>query len=488
VDVHSGRGSHRDHDEQQEPDQHRNRGQVAEAGSHRTDRPIEDSTGPAATSRPSDPAPSGPAISADPFESIESAPSRWKPVVFGRTHKVDEWWRAVPDELDRYGWLGAMVSAVVGGGHGLDRRQRILLAHGRDGTLLGVACRAGQLHDTMSADEHGRPLFCFVGWWHPPVNTPVRVPTAAQLREGSLQWTRPVYELWMGKDWEQHAAKVRGPHASTPVTPPWLDVPAAPAAPPDVAAQPRSESDHTLTPAPAGHLRLHPATQADQVWAALSATPGEVALVVGWAEYRDGLAAAVTDLCADDVGAGSPRTLPRPPAAAPARRDTPASVPYLPVAGEEPPAGRERPSIEERYRNERRSRPDEPLSIEERYRQEQEQRRIRAADDHRGHGNHRDHDAQWEPDQHRDRGRVPETGSRRTGRRIEDSETVGGGLVDAVQSLFQSLGSFRPLRGRPWPRVDPPRRPVPPPADPRREDSPPWDELDPDPGSGGPGR
>ncbi|MGH3992705.1 MAG: hypothetical protein ACRDSN_09625, partial [Pseudonocardiaceae bacterium] len=263
------------------------------------------------------------------------SPSGWAEVVYGRTFTADFWWRAVPSWADRHGWLGTVIRSVLGGGHGLGDQPRFVLARGTAGTLVGVACRARELSDSMHTDGQ-RPLFCFVGWLHPATERPVDVPSIAALEERFVVWAAPVYARWMAPVWQMHPSRLREPAVSTPERPPWVE-PGSLGMPAGLSAQP-------------GWVRLHPPERRSEVWAAAAGSTGEVGVVTGWGSYRDGVADAVTDACAADVGPDTPvvvelpRPKPRPVEPAPRRAATPVLEP--PTRKPRPP----RPAPDDRQR------------------------------------------------------------------------------------------------------------------------------------------
>lgn len=152
---------------------------------------------------------------------------RWAPLVYGRTLEADVWWRAVPAGLDPADWAQAAVTASTYGGDLAE--PRLVFAH-RDGwVLVGVACMAAALDESMS--RHGnRPLPCFVGWMAGPdrdARTRRRpldaadMPAYAEFAAHWREWAAPVYTSWVGPDWERPRAALGGPHRSEPAPAPW---------------------------------------------------------------------------------------------------------------------------------------------------------------------------------------------------------------------------------------------------------------------------
>ena len=86
----------------------------------------------------------------------------WFPIVYGRTRRADRWWRALPGEPDPE-WMRSAVRATVHGGRGLLTGPRLVLSQDGRHRLIGLACQASVLSDTMNSDGQ-RALYCFVGW------------------------------------------------------------------------------------------------------------------------------------------------------------------------------------------------------------------------------------------------------------------------------------------------------------------------------------
>ncbi|MFD0748370.1 hypothetical protein ACFQ1L_46315 [Phytohabitans flavus] len=145
----------------------------------------------------------------------------WAPVVYGRTLNADSWWRAVPAGTGTDGWLDTAVNAAVDGGNTLADGPRFLLSRSHGRLLVGVACRAADLHAEMNQHK-GRALHCFVGWLAPAaaVGGPV-APRLSDLETHYRQWAGELYAKWVGPDWDEHRAKLRGPRPSGPVDVPW---------------------------------------------------------------------------------------------------------------------------------------------------------------------------------------------------------------------------------------------------------------------------
>ncbi|MBT0773268.1 hypothetical protein KIH74_30265 [Kineosporia sp. J2-2] len=199
----------------------------------------------------------------------------WYPVVHGRTRSVDRWWRVLPEGLTEgeSAWLRQAVQAVVAGGRDLAVGPRFLLADEGRLRLVGVACQAGLLSRTMATDTGkaaGRPLYTFVGWMNRSPSPPAPVPGLPAWQAHLADWAAPVYDHWVGQDWDRPARKLNAPNLSRPGEAPW-----------EVAALP---ADGAWTPArtsPPG-VRVVPAARAEAVWNAAVAGPGPVLLTTGW--------------------------------------------------------------------------------------------------------------------------------------------------------------------------------------------------------------
>ncbi|MEU5147928.1 hypothetical protein AB0G42_12125 [Streptomyces yangpuensis] len=241
----------------------------------------------------------------------------WSAVVYGRTYRIDRWWRALPEGETSGGPLGRTVLAVVAGGARLDAGPRFVLYRGARGVLVGAACRMPLLGPAMAYDEHGRPLYGFVGWHHPDPSAAHDLPGLDELEASFPQWAGDTYRAWAGPVWEA----AREPDAvtlpSTAEPAPWPDR----GRPADPAAAGRWPAAH------AADVHLLPAAQASGLWdAALAAGPmADCVLTTGWQQSRDALEPELTHACCADVTEYRRAQRPAPPA--PARAPEPPPKP-----------------------------------------------------------------------------------------------------------------------------------------------------------------
>ncbi|MGW6617157.1 hypothetical protein ACWGA0_27375 [Streptomyces erythrochromogenes] len=247
----------------------------------------------------------------------------WSAVVYGRTYRIDRWWRALPEGVEGAtpgGPLGRTVLAVVSGGTRLDAGPRFVLDRGAHGVLVGAACRMPLLGPEMAYDEHGRPLYGFVGWHHPDRAAQHDLPGLGELEASFPHWAAATYRAWAGPVWDV----AREPDAvtlpSTPEPAPWAQY----VRPADPAAALR------WPPAHPADVHLLPAEQAAGLWdAALAAGPmADCVLTTGWRQSRDAREPGLTHSCCADVGEyrRAPHTAPP----APARAADPAPKPGRP--------------------------------------------------------------------------------------------------------------------------------------------------------------
>ncbi|WFE29291.1 hypothetical protein O7623_08915 [Solwaraspora sp. WMMD791] len=229
----------------------------------------------------------------------DAADRYWAPVVYGRTGTADFWWRAVPEHLAHHrGWLESSVRAVVGGGTGLDRPRFVLSCDG-DHLLVGVACHADQLNDRMNSHQ-GRRLYCFVGWMAPggAGRAARSAPGLNELLRRWRAWAGPVYEEWVGRDWQQHPSDVRRPHRSVAAPAPWAE---------DLDNRDRPAvwrtSDGKLyrLTSRSGQVYLVQPDEAAALWELGLREFTEFTLVSGWTSAARAELASVTHLSADDV-------------------------------------------------------------------------------------------------------------------------------------------------------------------------------------------
>jgi hypothetical protein len=234
----------------------------------------------------------------------------WAPIVYGRTLAADTWWRALPTELSRHGWLGDLVTALVAGGDQLDR-PRFLLARVDQYRVVGVACMARELSLQYAADER-RPLYTFVGW---TTQLSDAVPPAlADLEAHYPQWAAPLYQEWVGRDWTTHQSLAREPHPTDPASPPW------PASQP-AAAQSTHGRDEAIATSMLSSVRqqieVWPASDRHELWEKGRGTASPFVLAVGWDNKRNVPRSTITHATAGDwsgprpthvVVASDPRT------------------------------------------------------------------------------------------------------------------------------------------------------------------------------------
>ncbi|MFF4433777.1 hypothetical protein ACFYZ4_32050 [Streptomyces sp. NPDC001513] len=244
---------------------------------------------------------------------------RWSAVVYGRTYRIDRWWRALPDGATPGGPLGRTVLALVAGGTRLDDAPRFVLYRGRYGVLVGVACPVPLLGPEMAHDEHGRPLYGFVGWHHPDRAAAHDLPGLDELEASFPHWAGATYRTWAAPVWDVALASDAQTLTSTAAAAPWAERgrPADPAA-----------ARHWLPALPAD-VHLLPAGHAHGLWdAALAAGPmADCVLTTGWQRSRDAREPGLTHACCADVTAyrRTPRTAaPAPPA--PAHAPAPAAA------------------------------------------------------------------------------------------------------------------------------------------------------------------
>ncbi|MFF3674444.1 hypothetical protein ACFYYS_10700 [Streptomyces sp. NPDC002120] len=246
----------------------------------------------------------------------------WSPVVYGRTYRIDRWWRALPDGATPGGPLGRTVLALVAGGTRLDVAPRFVLYRSTHGVLVGVACQVPLLGPDMAHDEHGRPLYGFVGWHHPDRTAAHDLPSLGELEASFRQWAGATYRDWAAPVWDVALASDAVTLPSAAAAAPWGERgrPADPGA-----------ARHWL-PALSADVHLLPAGHAHGLWdAALAAGPmADCVLTTGWQRSRDAREPGLTHACCADVTEyrRTPRTAaPAPPAPAHAPVTDPAAAP-----------------------------------------------------------------------------------------------------------------------------------------------------------------
>ncbi|THA74366.1 hypothetical protein E6U81_38095, partial [Streptomyces sp. A0592] len=248
----------------------------------------------------------------------------WSAVVYGRTYRIDRWWRALPEGVEGAspgGPLGRTVLAVVSGGTRLDAGPRFVLDRGAHGVLVGAACRMPLLGPEMAYDEHGRPLYGFVGWHHPERAVPHGLPGLAELEASFPHWAAATYRAWAGPVWDVARERDAVTLPSTPEPAPW--------------GQGVRPADPTAAlrwpPAHPADVHLLPVEQAAGLWdAALAAGPmADCVLTTGWQQSRDAREPGLTHSCCADVTEyrRAPHTAPPVPARAADRPPKPVRHP-----------------------------------------------------------------------------------------------------------------------------------------------------------------
>ncbi|MUN39524.1 hypothetical protein [Actinomadura litoris] len=254
----------------------------------------------------------------------------WAPVVYGRTRHADTWWRALPEGIDQRGWLEGVVRAAVAGGAGLHGAPRFVLARSGAHRLVGVACQAADLSDTMHSDG-AREMYCFVGWVASggPSGPPPPGPAWPQLRDSYRSWAGAVYERWMDPVWTAPLSELRWPRRSRPEPAPW------PAPPP---------RPFSAAPPPAG-AEVVPPPGWEQTWDEANDAVHPITVVLGWESMPRGAHPAGLGTVRLGV-VGAPARLAPVPAPAPVPVPAPvASRPALPPRPAPPPqAPRPRPA------------------------------------------------------------------------------------------------------------------------------------------------
>jgi hypothetical protein len=262
----------------------------------------------------------------------------WSAIVYGRTAVADRWWRALPHGLTTRHWAAQAALDTVASGSGLIQpgsgpadgtafTPRMVLARDRDGTLVGVACRARQLDTRLCQDRHGRDLYCFAGWF--TADRFVReIPRLDELGPGPASWAGAVYRQYAEPVWTtpEHSLSVI---ASDPGPAPWQ------------ASLPRREADTggddvASGPLPAlrtspGHVLAFPASSSVRLWDLASRSGGPFMLTTGWQQAGHAPLDRITHLCAADLM--SETALPAP--AAPVR--APVSAAPSPETADEQP-------------------------------------------------------------------------------------------------------------------------------------------------------
>ena len=192
----------------------------------------------------------------------------WAPVVYGRTPTSDTWWRAVPEGLSPHGWLASVVESVLGAGRELKEQPRFLLAQNTTHRIVGVACQASDLSDTMRS-VGSRELYCFVGWVASRIGQPWPVtPEFEELAQSYRGWAAPVYEQVLADPWCASATADPRPVATQPERPVW----------PPPTRQPEPGEPPARGPWP---KQAWPA-----VWAAAMAAREPLTCVIGWQHLR----------------------------------------------------------------------------------------------------------------------------------------------------------------------------------------------------------
>ncbi|MFF2950387.1 hypothetical protein ACFVVU_03405 [Kitasatospora sp. NPDC057965] len=282
---------------------------------------------------------------ADAGTAGSAAPGGWSAVVYGRTLRVDQWWRALPAGVDRQGPVGDAVRAAVAGGIRLEYGPRFLLHRDGRGVLIGVACELGLISRVMVQDRFGRPLYGFVGWYRPgSAGTGGRIPELDELAGHLADWAGPVYTEWIAPTWEAVGRDEAEPRTTRPVAAPWPEytkhaeraegTPGAAGSAAPVLLPPAWRPAH-----PAGS-HLLPEADAPGLWAAAVAGLGRCVLVTGWRRRSDADAGRITHLTSADCR-GYELLRPPPPPPPPPLAPAPPTPPRPSQFGPKPEQGPE---------------------------------------------------------------------------------------------------------------------------------------------------
>lgn len=233
--------------------------------------------------------------------------SGWSPVVYGRTHVADKWWRALPTGITTSHWVADAVIDTVAGGAALVRypdspdgvnnlvepenTPRFAFVRGTSGSLVGLACRARALSSELCQDQFGREIYCFVGWFTPDRKA-ADIPAAVDLIPAASQ----VYQQYSAPVWTTESTALTVQESAVGPAP-W--------------PYPASRTEHggelrTVDK----HVMVYPAAMADRLWRDGIESSGPFLLVTGWQEARQASLERITHLSAASVA--TPITVSRP--------------------------------------------------------------------------------------------------------------------------------------------------------------------------------
>ena len=243
----------------------------------------------------------------------------WAPVVHARTKFVDQWWRAMPPQMmGRSGPEVRVLDATLGD-DGV-RAPRFVLARLKSGTLLGVACHAGQISKDMGSDG-GRPVPCFIGWLC--ADPRVAVPQFDAVESDWKTWAAAEYERWMRGAWLADKKTVEQTAQTSAQRPPWeLTDP-----PPEAFVGDRQEFEE---PSPDG-VRVYSAADAARVWRGVDRYGVNATVVTGWTKVHTALRRGLTHACVEEIQ--GPAQIFRLPPVRPAAENKTAAAPAAPGYG-----------------------------------------------------------------------------------------------------------------------------------------------------------
>jgi hypothetical protein len=213
----------------------------------------------------------------------------WAPVVYGRTPTSDTWWRAVPEGLNQHGWLSTVVHSALGAGGELKQRPRFLFAQDEKHRIVGVACQASDLSDTMRSIG-SRDLFCFIGWVASRTGRSGPIaPEFEELERSYRDWAAPVYARILAEPWHAPPTAYSPPVTTRPERPVW----------PPPARQP--EPGETPEKGPWAEQAW------PSIWAAAQAAREPLTCVIGWQWMNSARFENATHIGVADA---APRSLP----------------------------------------------------------------------------------------------------------------------------------------------------------------------------------
>lgn len=231
-----------------------------------------------------------------------SGGTKWAPVVYGRTLKVDNWWRVIPAGWETSGPMFQALSTFVLSStrdpYEFRRQPRWVLFQDTDCRVFGIACQARQISQEMTVAGN-RDLYTFTGYAarRTPQGAYPVVPQLATLRGREREVFGPVYRRELAWDWERESYQLssmrHGEFAPVPEIEKLLG--AASSGDPSAAGLSPGELNSRVD-----YVGVWPEREDERLWAAVLKHSGPASACLGFVHYKTALPGSFANVSAKD--------------------------------------------------------------------------------------------------------------------------------------------------------------------------------------------